>query len=162
MKPVTVITAVAACLLLFYIVRKEMEKPWVPPERANSYLPHIYAAEAKYGLPHNMLARLLHQESRYREDIITGRVKSSAGAVGIAQIVPRWHPNVDPTDPIESIYYAAGYLSRLYDQFGRWDKALAAYNWGPGNVRRHGIENPPRETANYITDILGDVPAVVA
>ncbi len=130
---------------------------WTPPPSAEPWLDTIRAAEDMNMIPRNLLARLLYQESRFRHDIITGQVRSSAGAVGIAQIVPRWHPDVDPLDPIASINYAAQYLRRLYRQFGSWDKALAAYNWGPGNVSRYGLASLPAETHNYITEILGDL-----
>jgi soluble lytic murein transglycosylase-like protein len=131
---------------------------WQPPERAAPYLHPIYSAEAKYGLPTNLLARLIYQESRYRPEIIDGTVRSSAGAVGIAQIVPRWHPGVDATDPAASIDYAAKYLADLKRQFGSWSLALAAYNWGPGNLKAQGIAAAPAETRNYIAQISGDVP----
>lgn len=142
-----------------------MFKPkWTPPEAAQPYLSHIQAAEYQHGMPPYLLARLLYQESRYRQDIISGRTQSSAGAVGIAQIVPRWHPDVDPTDPVASIYYAAGYLAQQHKQFDSWKLALAAYNWGPTAVnnalKQHGskwLKHAPVETQNYVDDILGDV-----
>lgn len=137
---------------------------WTPPETARPYLPDIYDAERAYSLPAGLLARLLYQESRYRQDIITGSLKSSAGAVGIAQIVPRWHPDVDPTDPRASIYYAAKYLRQNFDRFGSWEQALAAYNWGPTAlaraIRTHGDDwknHLPQETFNYVTQIGADV-----
>lgn len=133
------------------------KKIFSPPDSAAPYLATIREAEQKHGLPESLLARLLYQESRFRPDIIEGRTVSSAGAVGIAQIVPKWHPGIDPLDPFASIDYAAGYLRRLYDQFGEWSLALAAYNWGPGNLARQGVENAPRETRDYMTQILSDV-----
>lgn len=135
---------------------------WQPPERAAPYLDVIEETEQAEGLPNNLLARLLWQESRYRADIIEGRTVSSAGAVGIAQIVPRWHPSVDPLDPVASIRYAGGYLRDLYNMFGSWEQALAAYNWGPGNLSKVKNESDwlaraPLETRNYVTQIGGDV-----
>lgn len=131
---------------------------WKPPETAGPYLDDIQKAELQNGLPKNLLARLLYQESRYREDIISGELKSGAGAVGIAQIVPKWHPNVNPLDPIASIYYAAGYLKQNIDKFGgSLEKGLAAYNWGPSNVLLKGLSEAPEETRNYYTEILNDV-----
>jgi len=132
---------------------------WTPPETADQYLEEIAKAERTHGLPRDLLARLIYQESRFRQDIITGQVKSSAGAVGIAQIVPRWHPNVDPLNPVESIHYAARYLKQLRDQFGSYRLALAAYNWGPGNVKKYGtqFDKWPTETKNYVTQIMGDL-----
>lgn len=140
-----------------------------PGQAPEKYRNYITAAELREGLPHNLLARLLWQESRYREDIITGKTVSPAGAMGIAQIVPRWHPGVDPLDPFASIDYAARYLRDLRQQMGSWPHALAAYNWGIGNLNRainnYGGANAllyaPKETRNYVADITGDLPAVV-
>lgn len=115
------------------------------------------AAEDKYGLPRGLVARVAYQESHCREDVISGQVKSAAGAVGIMQLVPRWHPEVNPLDAYASIDYGARYIKSLYQRFGTWDKALAAYNWGPANVARNGWDNWPSETRNYVNDILGDV-----
>lgn len=130
---------------------------WQPPASAEPYLDAIHRAEMRYSIPHDLLTRLLYQESRFRQDIIDGSTISSAGAVGIAQIVPRWHPTVDPYDPWASIDYAAAYLSQLRGMFGSWELALAAYNWGPGNLQRQGIESAPLETRNYIAQITADV-----
>lgn len=133
---------------------------WKPPITAAPYLGEIHKAETANDIPRDLLTRLIYQESRYRSDIISGQVISSAGAVGIAQIVPRWHPDVNPLDPVASIHYAAKYLAALYSQFGSWDHALAAYNWGPGNLKRKGIEEAPLETRNYYSQILADVAVV--
>ena len=67
----------------------------------------------------------INQESGFNPTIT-----SPAGAVGIAQIVPKWHPGVDPLDPFASLEYAANLMSAHYTQFKRWDLALAAYNAG--------------------------------
>jgi soluble lytic murein transglycosylase-like protein len=140
-------------------------KSWALPAKGAEYAATIFATEDMHRIPRNLLARLIYQESRYRDDIIQGNVTSPAGAVGIAQIVPQWHPNVDPLDPYESIRYAGSYLRGLFDRFGGWPMALAAYNWGEGNLNRalrmHGsdwLDNAPMETRNYVTQILGDVP----
>lgn len=135
---------------------------WVPPKEAQPYLPHIYAAERAHGLPHNLLARVLYQESRYRADIIDGRTASPAGALGIAQFMPataaEW--GIDPLDPVASIYGAARYLRWLYNRHGSWHEALAAYNWGTGNVARRGLQEAPPETVAYVRDITRDVAGV--
>lgn len=132
---------------------------WSESKIPAQYLDAIRQAEAQSGLPRNMLARLLWQECRYREDIITGRVKSPAGALGIAQFMPATaaEMGIDPLDPFAAIPAAAKYLRRLYDALGTWSEALAAYNWGIGNVRRKGIAAAPRETRNYYTTILADI-----
>lgn len=129
---------------------------WRPPEK---YAATIRAAEAAHGLPVDMLARLLWQECRYREDIITGRVRSPAGALGIAQFMPATarEVGIDPLNPAQAIPAAAAYLARLYRMFGTWSEALAAYNWGMGNVGRKGLAAAPRETRAYYREILADV-----
>lgn len=139
---------------------------WFHPS-GEQYRPLFDAAEAKYGIPHGLLFRQAFQESRFRTDIITGVVRSAAGAVGIMQIIPRWHPSLDPgdaaaderaaLDPARAIPYAAKYLSQLRKQFGSWPLALAAYNWGPGNVSKNPPDKWPTETRNYVADITADI-----
>lgn len=131
---------------------------WRPPAK---YAAAIATAEDANGIPRDMLARLLWQESRYRDDIITGRVRSPVGAVGIAQFMPATaaERNLNPLDPIASIAEAGRYLAWLRTRHNSWAEALAAYNWGTGNVARKGLANAPRETRNYYGKILADVNA---
>lgn len=128
---------------------------WQPPAK---YAAAITTAENYYGLPPGLLARQLFEESGYRPEVIDGTVRSSAGAIGIAQIVPAWHPGVNPLDPFASINYAAKYDRQLFEQFGSWELALAAYNFGPSNVQRTARSDWPSETTNYVADITRDVP----
>lgn len=130
---------------------------WSPPSAATPYLPAIERAEQTNGLPRNLLARMAYQESRFRADIISGQTKSSAGAVGILQIVPKWHPKVDPYDPFASIDYAARWMRDLHRRLGDWKLALAAYNAGEANVKKHGGVPPFAETQAYVRDIARDV-----
>lgn len=132
-----------------------------------TYADQIAHTEQRYGLPVDLLARLLYQESRYRQDIISGATKSRVGAAGIAQFMPATARDfgIDPLDPIASIDAAGKYLSRLYRTFKRWDYALAAYNWGPGNMAKYirGEKTVmPAETKNYVAQITTDVPVTVA
>lgn len=159
MKKILFPLAIAIILML-----RGSEKRWTIPDFAKKYEPYIKAAEAKYDLPPTLLARLLWQESRYREDVISGATVSSAGAVGIAQIVPRWHPGIDPLDVPAAIDYAGKYLKQMFNRYGSWHKALAAYNWGPGNLDKAIQRNPdgwlalaPGETQDYVREIVEDV-----
>lgn len=143
-----------------FVVKKSA---WALPIEAAPYADDIAQTEKLNGLPSGLLGRLLYQESRFRSDIIHGQTTSHAGAVGIAQIVPRWHPNVDPLDPVASIHYAGQYLAQLKQQFGDWHTALAAYNWGMGNVRNaqkaygdNWLAHAPSETQNYVKQISAD------
>ena len=128
---------------------------WAIPAGAYPYLETMAEAERRHSLPKGLLARVAYQESRYRPEIIDGTLKSSAGAIGLMQIVPRWHPDVNPYDPFSSIWYAAEYLKTLYTSFNDWGLALAAYNFGPGNVRSGTAW--PEETRNYVDEISAEV-----
>lgn len=133
---------------------------WQIPVEGYPFLNAINKATRLYNLPPKLLGRVAYQESRFRPDIITGKTKSPAGALGIMQIIPKWHPAVDPLAPTEAILYAASYLRELHDRFGNWKDALAAYNWGPTNLakfKKGNISYMPRETINYINDISNDV-----
>jgi len=131
---------------------------WRPPVK---YAGMVASAEAAYDIPSDMLARLLYQECRWREDVITGRTTSPVGALGIAQFMPATarEMGINPLDPEQAIPAAARYLKSLYGRFGTWAQALAAYNWGQGNVARKGLTLAPAETRNYYTQILADVNA---
>lgn len=141
-------------------VGQAVTRAWSPPATAAPYLEDIRRAEVRYALPEQLLARVLYQESRFRPDIINGTTRSSAGAVGIAQFMPATAAElgVDPLNPASAIDGAGRYLRRLFDRFGNWSEALAAYNWGQGNVARRGLEAAPAETRNYLAEIRKDVP----
>jgi len=133
---------------------------WKESANAAKYLPYIASVEKSSGIPVDLLARQAYQESHFRDDIVSGKKVSSAGALGIMQIVPKWHPGVNPLDWQASVKYAAGYLKQLRGQFGTWSLALAAYNAGPGNVTKYGNKIPPFvETQNYVAQIIGDAKA---
>lgn len=126
--------------------------------RGEAYKELFDSAERMHGLPRFMLARQAWQESRYKA---TAHNQGS-DAQGIMQIVPKWHPGVDPFDPVEAIPYAAKYDRELRDRFGSWRLALAAYNWGPGNVsawlKKGGDWSKlPKESRDYHSDILADI-----
>lgn len=128
------------------------------PERLRST---FASAAAQYGLPSGLLEAVAYRESRFRAEIISGELRSSAGATGIMQIIPRWHPELGETgalDPARAIPYAAKYLRQQFDRFGKWSLALAAYNWGPANQARDLqdkiIGNEwPQETRDYVAEI---------
>jgi soluble lytic murein transglycosylase-like protein len=130
---------------------------WTPLAAAQPYLEAIAQAENRYGLPANLLARQLDIESdHFAPDVIDGSRISATGDVGIAQFQPATAAElgVDPTDAFASIDAAARYDRQLFDQFGAWDAALAAYNWGQGNVQRKGISAAPASTVAYYSNIL--------
>ncbi len=112
------------------------------------------------------------------ESALKPRAKSRVGATGLWQFMfttgKMYGLDVssyvdERSDPIKSTEAAAKYLAKLYEIFGDWDLALAAYNSGPGNVtkaiRRSGgyqnywniRHNLPRETAGYLPAFLANM-----
>jgi len=132
---------------------------WTIPAIGRRFAALFQKAEYTYGLPRHLLAKLAQQESNYDP-----RAQSSAGAQGLMQIVPRWHPGVDPFNVGEAIDYAGALLRKHVDRFGTWSKALAAYNAGPTRLRKevseHGVNwlaHMPAETQEYVAAITTDV-----
>ena len=132
------------------------------------YLPLLHAAEDKYALPRDLLARIAFQESHFRPGIISGAIKSPVGAVGIMQLMPQFFPGAG-ADPAKDIDTAGRFLAKLYERFKDWQVAVAAYNWGQGNVHHEGVRDGdfvladmPTETQNYVKQVFGDVPLMGA
>jgi len=112
------------------------------------------------GVDSTVLWNLLYAESRFRPDIIDGRKKSHVGAMGIAQFMPatarEWlGSEAAALDPQIAIPGAARYLGWLQRRLGSTDAAVAAYNWGIGNVQRKGLKAAPAETVAYVKAITG-------
>lgn len=123
---------------------------WKIDPRGNKFDAAFAASEAKHGLPSGMLRRMAYQESRFNPDAL-----SPVGAIGILQFMPATAAayKFNPRDPYASIEYAGLMMAQLFKQFGRWDYALAAYNWGSGNVTKwkQGLKTMPTETIAYMT-----------
>lgn len=135
---------------------------WSIPARGRRFAELFQRAEYTHGVPRHLLARMAKQESNYDPN-----ARSAAGALGIMQIVPKWHPRVDPLDPVAAIDYAGALIRKHFNRFRSWTKALAAYNAGPtktaSEVSKHGVNwlaNMPGETQEYIARITNDVRVV--
>lgn len=128
------------------------------PTGSEPYQDLITRSAQGAAVPVSILSWLLWKESRYNPEVIDGSIVSPVGALGIAQFMPATARDlgIDPLDPNQAIPAAANYLGRLYSARGTWHEALAAYNWGIGNVARRGIDNAPPETVDYFTTILGN------
>ena len=108
-------------------------------------------AAARAGIDPDLFVRQIQQESGFNPS-----ARSPAGATGVAQIVPRYHPGVDPTDPYASLDYAANLMrTHLNTYGGDYSKALAAYNGGGGAVGALEHGQPYQETQSYLRNILG-------
>lgn len=110
-----------------------------------------------------LFERQMDQESGFAPDVVYGKRVSSAGAEGIAQLMPQYYANVDRLDPQAGLT-AGAQTMRHY--LSAWDgdvrKALASYNAGLGRVQAlvdaHGDQWEsalPEETRNYLNAIVG-------
>ncbi|WP_371930825.1 lytic transglycosylase domain-containing protein [Paracoccus spongiarum] len=120
--------------------------------KRSDFIPHARAAARKHGVPEDLFLRLVQQESGWNP-----RARSHKGATGLAQLMPGTAAKlgVNPNDPVQNLNGGARYLRMMYNQFGNWRLALAAYNAGPGAVAKHGGIPPYRETRNYVRIIAG-------
>lgn len=116
------------------------------------YLGIAREVATRHGIPADLFLRLIQQESGWNAGAVSHR-----GAMGLAQLMPDTarELNVDPYDPVQNLEGGARYLKRQYATFGTWRLALAAYNAGPGAVRKHGGIPPYAETRNYVKVIAG-------
>jgi soluble lytic murein transglycosylase-like protein len=133
----------------------EAEDGAVPAFRGSyrgEYLEVAKAAARKHGVPEDLFLRLVQQESGWNPGAV-----SVKGATGLAQLMPGTAEilGVDINDPEANLEGGARYLRMMYDKFGSWKLALAAYNAGPGAVEQHDGIPPYAETENYVKAILG-------
>jgi soluble lytic murein transglycosylase-like protein len=118
---------------------------------SGAYIGMAKAAAAKYGVPVDMFLRLVQQESGWNQGAV-----SAKGAVGLAQLMPATADRlgVDETDAQQNLEGGARYLKMMFDRFGNWRLALAAYNAGPQAVEQYGGIPPYQETQGYVVAIL--------
>ena len=116
------------------------------------YLEVAKAAAKKHGIPEDLFLRLVQRESGWNPGAV-----SHKGATGLAQLMPGTAKKlgVDIADPHQNLDGGARYLRMMYNTFGDWRLALAAYNAGPGAVTKHKGIPPYRETRNYVRIIAG-------
>ena len=119
----------------------------------SAYSAYVARLAAKYDLSPALIEALVWQESRWRANAV-----SPVGARGLAQLMPGTARDlgVNPDDPFANLEGGARYLREQLDRFdGDLEKALAAYNAGPGRVMRSGGIPNIRETQVYVARIMG-------
>ncbi len=122
--------------------------------------PTLNNLEQLYNLPIGLLRSVAIAESSGDPNAMSG-----AGAQGLFQLMPGTAKDLglrgnESFDPVKSAGAAAKYLSQLLKaNGGDLSKALASYNWGIGNVQKHGMALMPEETRNYIPRVLSNMPS---
>lgn len=124
-----------------------------PPQQGGDI---VSAAEQRFGIPAGLLSAVINKESSGNSGAISGK-----GAIGLAQVMPNtargmgYDPEELKRNPALQVEAGARYLKQMLDAHGNVTDALAAYNWGPGNVQKfmRGEKTQiPTETVNYVTD----------
>jgi soluble lytic murein transglycosylase-like protein len=130
---------------------------------AQPWSSYVEEAALRYSLPKTWIERVMMAESGGRT-VVGGRpVTSSAGAMGLMQLMPGTWAQVrqsqrlgrDPYDPHDNIIAGAAYLRQMYDRFG-YPGMFAAYNAGPARYALYLAGTQlPSETRLYVRKITG-------
>lgn len=160
-----IIAVIAAAAVFGY---RSYEKRLYPRE----YVDIVAAAAEKNDIPESLVYSVIRAESSFRAGAV-----SKAGAKGLMQLMPETYEWLvqkqggsetpeDITDPAVNIGYGCLYLRSLYDRFGDWELAVAAYNAGPNRVAgwladsRYSSDGkrldkiPYDETENYVNRVF--------
>jgi len=125
---------------------------------SHPYARHVADAAQRFGIPEAWIWAVMRVESNG-----TSRAISSAGAMGLMQIMPgtwaglqtRHGLGSDPYDVRDNIMAGAAYLRAMYDRYGNVTAMFAAYNAGPGRYDEHLSRGRPLpgETRAYLTKL---------
>jgi soluble lytic murein transglycosylase-like protein len=131
--------------------RRPNDSPLLP------FAAFVTEASKRFGVPEQWIRAVMQVESSAKQ-----RARSSKGAIGLMQIMPKtWTElrahyglGADPYDPRDNILAGAAYIRELYDRYGA-PEFLAAYNAGPGRYERHlATGRPlPDETQAYVATL---------
>lgn len=124
--------------------------------------PYIVEASDRFGIPTSWIERVMQAENDGRTMLDGRPIRSSAGAMGLMQLMPRTWADMrarlglgdNPDAPRDNILAGTLYLRLMYDRFG-YPGLFAAYNAGPGRyadyLARHA--RLPAETAAYLARV---------
>jgi len=123
-------------------------------KRLNKYLPVIKEAAQRFGVNENLIKSVILTESA-----ANSKAQSKVNAKGLMQLMDSTATELginNVWNPKENIFGGTKYLSQMIEQYdGNVEKALAAYNAGPANVKKYNGIPPFKETKNYINRVLG-------
>jgi len=132
--------------------QSSLSQPSSPLGNGKEWLePIIAKASDRYGVDTGLIKAVIKAESNFNPTAV-----SSAGARGLMQLMPGTARSLgvdDSFDPEQNVMAGTRFLRDLLNHYnGNMDSAVAAYNWGPGNVDRRP-ERMPRETQDYLARV---------
>lgn len=135
------LTIILLAALLFGYLYSLMYTAYLKSVYPRDFGEYVSASSKEFGVPEQVLFAVIKSESNSDANAV-----SKAGAIGLMQLLPstfRWLSDdvlgerLDSAliyDPETNIKYGACMLARLFDYYGNWDTAFAAYNAGMGTV----------------------------
>ena len=140
--------------IIEYVNQQQHAAPIAPVESSEpvSVEDLIARTAYEYGVDPQLVKAIATAESDLNQDAI-----SPVGAIGVMQLMPETAAGlgVDPYDTEENIAGGTKYLKQMLDTFdGDVPLAVAAYNAGPGAVKRYGGIPPYSETKNYVGRVM--------
>lgn len=146
MKKLLLLTFTLTCMLLSHVQCQAAD--------VNSVKATIVKHAIEMGVDPAIALSIARAESGFRHE-----ARSSHGAVGVFQLMPSTARRMgyNPYSLNDNIKAGITYYKKMYNMFGSVELALAAYNAGPGNVKKYNAVPPYSETRRFVSKIMTDV-----